>query len=67
MGESGGGSPSHKGSSKSVLSFVSYNITGADKTKCDWLNDFCDEYDISFMSIQEHFKTVKTTTQWFQN
>ena len=48
--------------------FMSYNSTGIDNpVKCNWLNDICDEYDVDFLNIQEHFKSSKTTDKYFRN
>ena len=48
--------------------FMSYNPTGIDNpVKCSWLNDICVEYDVDFLSIQEHFKSSKTTDKYFRD
>ena len=44
---------------------MSYNMTGADTVKCQWVNDFISNYRVGFCALQEHFKTVKTTNEWF--
>ena len=44
---------------------MSYNMTGADSIKCQWTREITNEYDVNFVGIQEHFKTVKTTNSWF--
>ena len=50
-----------------TVTFMSYNPTGLDSTiKCRFTNDICDEYDVDFLSIQEHFKSTKTTDQYFK-
>ena len=50
-----------------TVTFMSYNPTGLDSTiKCRFRNDICDEYDVDFLSIQEHFKSTKTTDQYFK-
>ena len=50
-----------------TVTFMSYNPTGLDSTvKCSFSNDICDEYDVDFLSIQEHFKSTKTTDQYFK-
>ena len=47
--------------------FMSYNSTGIDNpVKCSWMNDICDEYNVDFLSIQEHFKRSKTTDKFFR-
>ena len=40
------------------VSFMSYNSTGLDSAKIKFSNDLCDEYDIDFLALQEHFKFV---------
>ena len=45
---------------------MSYNMTGADTVKCRWVRDLASEFDVSFSALQEHFKTVKSTKQWFR-
>ena len=48
--------------------FMSYNSTGIDNpVKCRWINDICDEYDVNFLNIQEHFKSSKTTDKYFRD
>ena len=34
--------------------------------KCQWIRDIMSEQEVSFCALQEHFKTVKTTDQWFR-
>ena len=46
---------------------MSYNMTGADANKCRWVRDLAAEQNVSYAALQEHFKTVKSTEQWFQN
>ena len=58
---------SQSDSSTVTMTFLSYNMTGADFIKCQWLNELCLEYGVNFTSIQEHFKTTKTTDQWFKD
>ena len=57
----------NNGEEVATVTFMSYNPTGLDSTvKCRFSNDVCDEYDVDFLSIQEHFKSTKTTDQYFQ-
>jgi hypothetical protein len=50
-----------------TVTFMSYNPTGLDSTvKCSFSYDIYDEYDVDFLSIQEHFKSTKTTDQYFK-
>ena len=49
------------------VTFMSYNPTGLNSTiKCRFISDICDEHDVDFISIQEHFKFVSTTDQYFK-
>ena len=48
------------------VTFMSYNMTGADTIKCQWVRDMASEHDVDFCTLQEHFKTVKSTDQWFK-
>ena len=52
---------------ETTVTFMSYNPTGLDSTvKCRFSNDICNEYDVDFLAIQEHFKSIKTTDQYFK-
>ena len=49
------------------VTFMSYNPTGLDSTvKCRFINNICAEYDVDFIAIQEHFKFLSTTDQYFK-
>ena len=48
------------------VTFMCYNMTGADSIKCQWVRDMASEHGVDFCSLQEHFKTVKSTDQWFK-
>ena len=45
--------------------FQSYNSTGLDSTKVSFINDVFTEYNVDYASVQEHFKFVKTTNEYF--
>ena len=45
---------------------MSYNMTGAESVKCQWVRDIAIEHNVHFCALQEHFKTVKSTEQWFR-
>ena len=48
--------------------FMSYNSTGIDNpVKTRWINDICDEFDVDYLNIQEHFKSSKTTEKYFRD
>ena len=38
--------------------FMSFNTTGLDSAKITFSNDLCDECDVDFLGIQEHFRFV---------
>ena len=40
--------------------FMSYNSTELDSVKVRFSLDICEEYDVNFLAIQEHFKFVNT-------
>ena len=48
------------------MTFMSYNSTGIDTIKCQWMRDIASEYEVSYCALQEHFKTLKSTDQWFK-
>ena len=41
-----------------LVTFLSYNSTGMDSIKVQFSLDICNEYDVDFLSIQEHSKFV---------
>ena len=47
-----------------TVNFLGYNSTGIDKQKCAWLRDLCDLTDATYVTLQEHFKIVKTTDKF---
>ena len=50
-----------------LTTFLSYNPTGLSDVKCDWLNSLCETCDVSYVSIQEHFRKSKTIDQFFKS
>ena len=48
-----------------TANFLSYNSTGIAAEKCTFINEICDEHDMMFASIQEHFKKTKTVDKYF--
>ena len=48
-----------------TVNFLSYNSTGISAIKCDFINKFNDKYEVTYTSIQEHFKKTKTTDKYF--
>ena len=49
------------------VNFMSYNSTGSDSLKNNWINDLLATFNISFASVQEHFKKIKRVDQYFKN
>ena len=43
-----------------TVTFMSYNTTGLDTVKIKFSLDVCEEYDVNFLAIQEHFKFVNS-------
>ena len=48
-----------------LATFLSYNPTGLNEQKCDWLNSLCNTCDVTYVSIQEHFRKSKTIDKFF--
>ena len=52
---------------RSTLNFMSYNSTGLDTVKANWIQDLINTCDIDFLQIQEHFKATKSVETYFKN
>ena len=50
-----------------LATFLSYNPTGLNVQKCDWLNNLCDLADVTYVSIQEHFRKSKAIENFSPN
>ena len=48
------------------MNFMSYNSTGLDSVKADWIQDLINTCQIDFLQIQEHFKATKTVESYFK-
>ena len=48
-----------------TVNFLSYNSTGLSGDKCHFINNVCDTYNVSYISVQEHFKCHKSTIKYF--
>ena len=46
---------------------MSYNSTGINTIKTDWIRDLIRTCDINFFQLQEHFKQTKTLETFFKN
>ena len=51
---------------KPFVNFLSYNSTGIDSVKTDWIRTLMKTCDISFLQLQEHFKAAKSTDKYFK-
>ena len=49
------------------VTFMSYNSTGINSIKCKWICDICDEFDVDYLAIQEHFKKTKSIDKYFRD
>ena len=50
-----------------TVTFMSYNSTGLSSVKCQWVQEICDENDVDYISIQEHFKqNSKSLDKYFR-
>ena len=49
-----------------TVNFVSYNSTGMNTIKTDWIRNLCKLAKIDFCSIQEHFKKTKSVDKFFK-
>ena len=50
-----------------MVTFMSYNSTGMNSVKTQFVNEICDENEINYLTIQEHFKSNKTTDKFFRD
>ena len=48
-----------------TANFLSYNSTGISTEKFIFIDNICEENDVMFLSIQEHFKNNKNTNKYF--
>ena len=46
---------------------MSWNSTGFNTVKSKWLTDVCNEKNVDFCSIQEHFKTSEKSDTFFRD
>ena len=49
------------------VTFMSYNSTGLSSVKCRWICDICDEFDVDYLSLQEHFKKTNSIDKYFRD
>ena len=48
------------------VKFMSFNSTGFNSVKAQWIRDLMSTFGVSFMGIQEHFKCTKSLPQLFK-
>ena len=49
------------------VNFLSYNSTGLDSIKSEYIRNLYNLTDCSFISIQEHFKKTKSIDKFFKD
>ena len=54
------------GGQQVLTTFLSYNPTGLSDEKCEWLNSLSETSDVTYISVQEHFRKSKTIDQYFK-
>ena len=48
-----------------TLNFISYNSTGLDSCKVDWIKELSKTCEIDLIQLQEHFKATKSIDRFF--
>ena len=48
------------------MNFMSYNSTGLDTVKIDWIQDLMKTLSIDIFQLQEHFKSNKSVETFFK-
>ena len=46
-----------------TVKFMSYNSTGMSAAKCQFIKEICDNHNVTYLSVQEHFKWSRMTDQ----
>ena len=49
-----------------TLNFMSYNLTGLDTVKTDWIREIIKTCKIDYFQLQEHFKITKSLDSFFK-
>ena len=49
-----------------TLNFISYNSTGLDSCKVDWIKELSKTCEIDLIQLQEHFKATKSIDRFFK-
>ena len=47
------------------VTFMSFNSTGMNTVKCQFIHDIREINDVNYLAVQEHFKSNKTTEKFF--
>ena len=50
-----------------ICTFASYNSTGMNSVKTNWIRDFINVTNADFISVQEHFKKTKSIEKYFSD
>ena len=50
-----------------ICTFASYNSTGMNSVKTNWIRDFINVTNADFISVQEHFKKRKSIEKYFSD
>ena len=49
------------------VTFMSYNSTGMNTMKAQWLCETLENLEVDYCTVQEHFKNTKTTDKFFRD
>ena len=49
-----------------TVNLISYNSTGLDSIKVNWINELLDTFDVQLFQLQEHFKAIKKVDSYFK-
>ena len=47
------------------VTFMSYNSTGMNSIKAQWISEALEDLEVDYCNVQEHFKNTKTTDKFF--
>ena len=50
-----------------IVTFMSYNPTGINSLKAKWIVEICEENNVDYLSVQEHFKSARNTDKFFSD
>ena len=48
-----------------IINILSYNTTGLDSVKINWISELVQTLDVTCFQIQEHFKAIETVDAFF--